>query len=123
RDAAATVRAGLRADARAAEQQDGQRDGQADGRTHAAAGSLDAEVLRLTGAALARRGSSSLRRVINATGVVLHTNLGRAPLSDAATAAAAEASGYASIEYDLESGTRGRRDTHAEPLLTELTGA
>jgi L-seryl-tRNA(Ser) seleniumtransferase len=66
----------------------------------------------------------SLRPVINATGVVIHTNLGRAPLSPtAANAAAALAAGYTNLEYDLEKGRRGRRDVHAERLLCQLTGA
>jgi L-seryl-tRNA(Ser) seleniumtransferase len=66
----------------------------------------------------------SLRRVINATGVVVHTNLGRAPLSRAAAARVAElAAGYANLEYDLTRGTRGRRDVHAEKLLRRLTAA
>jgi L-seryl-tRNA(Ser) seleniumtransferase len=63
------------------------------------------------------------RGVVNATGVVLHTNLGRAPLSAAARAAVAEAAGYASVEYDLTAGTRGRRGAAAEALLREATGA
>lgn len=61
--------------------------------------------------------------VINATGVVLHTNLGRAPLSRAARQAMLEAAGFGSLEYDLTRGTRGKRDVHAEGLLTRLTGA
>jgi L-seryl-tRNA(Ser) seleniumtransferase len=61
--------------------------------------------------------------VVNATGVVLHTNLGRAPLSAAARAAVAEAAGYASVEYDLTAGTRGRRGAAAEALAREATGA
>ena len=64
------------------------------------------------------------RRVINATGVILHTNLGRAPLSPAAVEAlAASAGGYTSIELDLESGRRGARGAFAERALAELTGA
>jgi L-seryl-tRNA(Ser) seleniumtransferase len=63
------------------------------------------------------------RAVVNATGVVLHTNLGRAPLSAAARAAVAEAAGYATVEYDLAAGTRGRRGAAAEALLREATGA
>jgi L-seryl-tRNA(Ser) seleniumtransferase len=66
----------------------------------------------------------SLRPVINATGVVLHTNLGRAPLSEEATAAMEEASkGYANLELDLDTGLRGHRDVHLSSLLCRLTGA
>ncbi|HEV2984135.1 MAG TPA: L-seryl-tRNA(Sec) selenium transferase [Vicinamibacterales bacterium] len=66
----------------------------------------------------------SLTTVINATGVVIHTNLGRAPLAAPAIDRIAEvARGYASLEYDLARGTRGRRDVHAEALLCRLTGA
>jgi L-seryl-tRNA(Ser) seleniumtransferase len=73
---------------------------------------------------LTRDATPSLRRVINATGVILHTNLGRAPLgADAAARVAALAAGYTNLEYDLEAGTRGRRDTHAERDLCSLTGA
>jgi L-seryl-tRNA(Ser) seleniumtransferase len=66
----------------------------------------------------------SLRRVLNATGVIVHTNLGRAPLADAARAALVDAAhGYANLEIDLHSGARGSRRTHVEALLRELTGA
>ena len=66
----------------------------------------------------------SLRRVINATGVIVHTNLGRAPLGDAAIARIlALGSGYTNLEYDIDAGRRGARDTHAEALLCRLTGA
>ncbi len=66
----------------------------------------------------------SLRRVINATGVVLHTNLGRAPLADSAVEAIADiASGFSNLEYDLESGARGSRYSHCVSLLQKLTGA
>ncbi len=66
----------------------------------------------------------SLRRVINATGVVLHTNLGRAPLSAGVAVQFAEtAARYTNLEYDIESGGRGKRDVHTERLLAELTGA
>ena len=65
-----------------------------------------------------------LRRVVNATGVVLHTNLGRSVLSERAALAAYDAAtGYSNLEYDLRSGTRGSRYDHAVPLLRELTGA
>jgi L-seryl-tRNA(Ser) seleniumtransferase len=66
----------------------------------------------------------SLRRVINATGVIIHTNLGRAPLADAAVGAAARiAAGYSNLEFDLGRGDRGHRHVHAERLLCSLTGA
>jgi len=66
----------------------------------------------------------SLVRVINATGVIVHTNLGRAPLSAASLARiSAVAGGYTNLEYDIERGARGRRDTHAEKLIARLTGA
>ena len=64
-----------------------------------------------------------IRRVINATGVILHTNLGRAPLSTAARRAIDTASGYCFLEYDVAAGMRGRRGGKAEDLLIELTGA
>lgn len=59
----------------------------------------------------------SLRRVINATGVILHTNLGRAPLTHFEPI-----TGYSNLEYDLAAGTRGKRDTHYQPLLRRLLG-
>ncbi len=66
----------------------------------------------------------SLRRVINATGVVVHTNLGRAPLSEAALAAMREVGeGYSTLEYDLAAGERGDRYHHAAAALCRLTGA
>jgi L-seryl-tRNA(Ser) seleniumtransferase len=67
--------------------------------------------------------ASGLHRVINATGVILHTNLGRAPLSNAARTAIANASGYCNLEYDLATGSRGRRAARVEELLKQLTGA
>ena len=72
--------------------------------------------------ALARR--PSLRPVLNGTGVVLHTNLGRAPLADAAVSAIRRiAGGYSNLEYDLDTGHRGSRYAHCVGLLRELTGA
>lgn len=67
---------------------------------------------------LARLEAPSLRRVINATGVVLHTNLGRAPL-----ARIDPLFGYSNLEYDLATGRRGKRDVHASELIERLTGA
>ena len=67
---------------------------------------------------------STLRPVINATGVIIHTNLGRAPLSPSALAQVEAVSrGYSTLEFDLEDGGRGHRDRHAEALLCRLTGA
>ncbi|MBI3960400.1 MAG: L-seryl-tRNA(Sec) selenium transferase, partial [Chloroflexi bacterium] len=75
-------------------------------------------------AGLERSNQPSLRAVINATGVIIHTNLGRAPLSTAARQAiAAIATGYNNLEYDVAAGERGSRHTHARQLLRELTGA
>jgi L-seryl-tRNA(Ser) seleniumtransferase len=66
----------------------------------------------------------SPRRVLNGTGVVIHTNLGRAPLAEAAAEAVAQAArGYVDLELDLETGRRGGRDAHVASLLAELTGA
>src|ERR671930_842175 len=63
---------------------------------------------------LARARSASLRRVLNATGVIVHTNLGRAPLAEAALERVAEVGrGYSNLEYDLEEGGRGSRQMHA----------
>lgn len=75
-------------------------------------------------ARLQLRSRRSLRRVINATGIVVHTNLGRSPLADAAVDAVAEvARGYSTLEYDVESGERGSRHVHVEDLICRLTGA
>ena len=71
-----------------------------------------------------RASDPSLRPVLNATGVVLHTNLGRAPLArQAVDAMVAVAAGYSSLEFDLPSGSRGRRSEHARAILRRLTGA
>jgi L-seryl-tRNA(Ser) seleniumtransferase len=74
-------------------------------------------------AAIHRGLAPSLRPVINATGVILHTNLGRAPLSaDAVRAVAEAAASYNNLEYDLPAGKRGKRDVHAATLLQRLLG-
>lgn len=76
------------------------------------------------GARLAVRLRPTLRPAVNATGVIIHTNLGRAPLSREARAAMdAVAMGYCNLEYDLEVGQRGSRYVHAEEILCRLTGA
>ncbi len=73
---------------------------------------------------LAARGQRGLRRVINATGILLHTNLGRAPLAAAALEAVQDAArSYCNLEFDVASGRRGARLAALEPLLRELTGA
>lgn len=83
-------------------------------------GTLLAEVRTYLEAATA----PTLRPAINATGVIIHTNLGRAPLSKAARAAMeAVARGYSTLEYDVEAGARGSRSVHAEGVLCRLTGA
>jgi L-seryl-tRNA(Ser) seleniumtransferase len=83
-----------------------------------------AEIAEVTSQELRAGERRSLRRVINATGVPLHTNLGRAPLSAAARAALDEVvRGYSNLEYDLARGARGSRHDHCAALLRELTGA
>lgn len=66
---------------------------------------------------------TGIKRVINATGVLLHTNLGRAPLSAAAREAVIEASRFCALEYDVATGSRGKRGARVESLLKDLTGA
>jgi len=88
--------------------------------------SLDDELASLPlqiGAILRRGPRYSLRPVINATGVILHTNLGRAPLSESAVAHIAEAGrDYTNLEFDLEIGERSKRDIHAERLILHVLG-
>lgn len=73
---------------------------------------------------LADWGRPSLRGVLNATGVIVHTNLGRAPLAEAAREAVSRAAiGYSNLELDLEAGERGSRHGHVDELLRDLTGA
>jgi L-seryl-tRNA(Ser) seleniumtransferase len=83
----------------------------------------DAELLQATESWLAEALAPALKPVINAAGVIVHTNLGRAPLSAAAIRAVQEAAGYSALEYDLRAGERGSRTVHAERQLTQLTGA
>jgi L-seryl-tRNA(Ser) seleniumtransferase len=98
-------------------------------RAEIAAGNLDPQQLRLAVAGLEpaverelrRALAPSLRAVVNATGVVLHTNLGRAPLAAAALEhIRVTAGGYSNLEYDLPSGDRGKRDVHVDGLLRQL---
>jgi len=87
-----------------------------------ASGALTAEAEKRLARVHQEQTARGARRVINATGVILHTNLGRAPLSAAAQHAMAEAAGYCTLEYDLNTGNRGRRGARAEDLLATLTG-
>lgn len=84
----------------------------------------ESHLLTRVSGALEQNFTPTLRPVINATGVIIHTNLGRAPLSEAAQQAIVDiAAGYNTLEFDLENGKRGSRLIHAEALLTEITGA
>jgi L-seryl-tRNA(Ser) seleniumtransferase len=123
-DAIRTVLAALRAElTQEATQQAMQEKGTqepADSRFSAAVDEVDSRIL----AAVESQLAFSLRRVINATGVILHTNLGRAPLSAQAVAAITESAGrYSNLEYEIATGERGKRDTHTSPLLEKLSGA
>jgi L-seryl-tRNA(Ser) seleniumtransferase len=110
RRAAAAVRTELAAPARV-------------GRFDSAEAAIDAIEAAAAGA-LARELTGSLRPVVNATGVIVHTNLGRAPLASSAIERIARvAAGYSNLEYDLERGARGARDVHAERLVCAITGA
>jgi L-seryl-tRNA(Ser) seleniumtransferase len=89
-----------------------------------AGGPATDDVLSRARELLAEMERGSLRRVLNATGVILHTNLGRAPLPAAARAAVMRAAeGYSNLELELETGERGSRHAHVEQLLCDLTGA
>ena len=86
--------------------------------------SVVARIESVTRARLDEQFRPSLEPVINASGVLIHTNLGRAPLAAAAIDRIADvARGYSTLEYDVAQGGRGRRDRHAEALLCRLTGA
>ena len=84
---------------------------------------LLAEAVRRMEQTAQQESQSGITKVINATGVLLHTNLGRAPLSAAARAAIEEAAGYCNLEYNVATGTRGKRGARVEALLRDLTGA
>ena len=104
------------------------RDGAAEVRARLASGTAAGDAAQaietLARAALTRQARGSLRPVINATGVVIHTNLGRAPLAGAAITRITDiAQGYTNLEYDLTTGERGSRTVHAESLIQSLTGA
>ena len=86
-------------------------------------GSLLHEAERRLEAALEQERLTGLTHIINATGVVLHTNLGRAPLSECALEAIRRAARYCNLEYDTATGSRGRRGIRVESLLVQLTGA
>ena len=95
-----------------------------DARERVLAGAEPGDLERAAAERLSSLLEGTLRPVVNATGVIVHTNLGRAPLARAAREAAAEsASGYANLEYDVKRGERGSRQAHVEPLLTRITGA
>jgi len=88
------------------------------------AGAMPGPLVDAVLAELAGAREPSLRRVLNATGVLVHTNLGRAPLAEAALARVVEVGGgYSNLEYDLARGERGSRQDHLAPLLRRLTGA
>jgi L-seryl-tRNA(Ser) seleniumtransferase len=84
---------------------------------------LLAEAVRRMEQTAQREGERGIKKLINATGVLLHTNLGRAPLSTAASAAIDEAAGHCNLEYDVATGTRGKRGARVESLLKDMTGA
>jgi L-seryl-tRNA(Ser) seleniumtransferase len=93
-------------------------------REEIAAGHEPGDLVERTWAELAAVRAPALRRALNATGVIVHTNLGRAPLPEAALARALEVGrGYSNLEYDLAAGGRGSRQDHVAGILRRLTGA
>jgi L-seryl-tRNA(Ser) seleniumtransferase len=93
-------------------------------REHIRAGADPGDLAELLRRELERTRAPQLRRVLNATGVIVHTNLGRAPLAEAALDHVFEAArGYSNLEYDLDAGGRGSRQSHVGELLARLTGA
>ncbi len=99
------------------------RDVLADSRSGGDRGTGAEEIAAAARARVGARDERTLRRVLNATGVVLQTNLGRAPLAPAAISAIGDAAGAVSVEYDLAAGRRGERHGHAVALLRELANA
>ncbi len=82
------------------------------------------DVCAAVSARIIKDADRSLRKTVNATGIVIHTNLGRAPLGDSIMSRAAKiASGYSNLEYDIEKGERSQRNLHVEKLICEITGA
>lgn len=81
------------------------------------------QVIDVAATVLQTETSARMKRVINATGVIIHTNLGRSPLSEAAIASLQANAGYCNLEYDLNSASRGKRGAGAEAMICELTGA
>jgi L-seryl-tRNA(Ser) seleniumtransferase len=93
-------------------------------REEVSAGHEPGDLVERTLAELASARAPRLRRALNATGVIVHTNLGRAPLPEAALARALEVGrGYSNLEYDLAAGSRGSRQDHVAGILRRLTGA
>ena len=93
-------------------------------REHIKAGTAPGDLRQWLEQELATVRAPRLRRVINATGVIVHTNLGRAPLAEEALARLGDAArGYSNLEYDVAAGARGSRQSHVIPLLRKLTGA
>src|SRR5262245_48017078 len=102
---------------------DGMRDAVREGRTLVARDMDDAAILEQVETRIASENQSKLDRVVNATGTILHTNLGRALLAQPAVEALVTAATHAvNLEYDLVSGGRGRREDIIEELLVDLTG-
>jgi L-seryl-tRNA(Ser) seleniumtransferase len=96
-------------------------------RHHLASGGQDVPdvegLVQAAGANLAARRSNPPQRVLNAAGVVIHTNLGRAPLAEVAVNSICNVAGYCDLEYDLGTGARGSRDERVGPLVADATGA
>ncbi len=99
------------------------REALADARVEIEAGRNPGDITERAATVAAKHARPRLRRVINATGVILHTNLGRAPLPPSTLARVAEAAGYSNLEFDLDEGRRGSRHEHLAVILRRLTHA